>query len=1537
MHVIFGVSTLVMAVATLWLLAKDHNREWKDWQLKDRKKDAWVIQANRDALAAQFADREKTYEADLLVAESQPIDAALTAQFKELVLAERQRLGEKTPDFARLDARQGDLGAAVAEIAQAGDAAAADLLPLREAARRARGKVLGEMVRYVREASFREKTLVDQKKIVNGYRTAAVSKKGLQIHDGAPQQALDATQQEIDGYDQQLGELTAGIAGAKEFRTSLEGVVDKANEGKASLAKELSSIQTELARLDEQVFKNTSNVGEWVTRWPVLNALYDGNVRIEQNWLPDLTINYNFSNVARFDRCTTCHRAISKTVPGAADQPLYPAIPPERREMTLALDAPAEPPPEGSTLLSAYGMELSKRGIIEDGDVTVHYVLPETLAAKAGLQSGDVIRRVGEARAGNPAAVSQLLLELRSGTKPVDLHVRRGLDQPFTTHPRLDLFLTDLSPHPQKVVGCTVCHDGQGSGTDFKWTSHTPDNAKQQSEWIREYGWFDNHHWIFPMKPARFVESNCLKCHHQKGGLEPSERFPEHPAPKVVEGWTLVEEYGCFGCHEVNGYAAPGQTVGPDVRLEPNFHEVAAQLLRDENLTDRQRQLARQLIAAPDRDDVRHELLASVEQDSQLAANPETQAEALLSAKTHDLASLLKDVEIPGRYRKAGPSLRHLASKVDFPWLYNWIRRPADFRPTTKMPQFFEQYHHLSEAEDADQLHASMQFEPIEIRALSKFLLDASVSFDKAAAPAEVTEQPSAERGKWLFESRGCLACHAHEQFPGIAQNQGPELSRLQAKFDHPGGREWLYAWLKDPHRYSPRTKMPNLYLDPIAEKDAQGVPTGKVTDPAADLAAFLLEVPTDWTEGDVPANASAPLSSEEEQALADLALAWLASDAIPRERAQRYLQEGIPARLEPRLKADEKVLVGITDENRIDRQLEFVARRTIGKYGCFGCHDIPGYEDAKPIGAALADWGRKETSKIAFENIQTFLSNHGIHPPNPADAAGHAAAGHAAAGHAGGMVASAAGAGDAAHAHGHLDPLDFDDDSSYFVQAINSHARDGFLWQKLRMPRSYDYKTTRNKSFNDRLRMPKFPFTDAQREAVMTFVLGLVVEPPADKFVYKPDPRQQAIVDGREVLEKYNCSGCHALKTEQWEFAFQDGTFDSAPQVEDYPFLTSRFTEKQVADSLKVDGRGMLHATVHGTPIVDETTGQPYLVDEDRQPITLEELAEIEAEEGETVPVFYPLTLWRDALVAGETRFRGVEELLIPAAREGYGPANGTAHPAWGGDLSRYLFDKVVARAREVNPQVNAKEAWGWLPPPLMDEGEKVQTDWLHGFLMDPMPLRPAVVMRMPNFRMSSDDAAKLVNYFAAASGAEFPYEYRPQQQPNYLASLAAEREKPLDEAMKIVVNGNYCVKCHGVADFYPQGSELAFGPNLAGVYRRLRPDYLRNWIANPARILPYTGMPVNIPFRAAEAHLGGVSQELFRGTSVEQVEGLVNLLMNFDAYAKGKAAVSSLVQGAAAPPAGAPANQPAEAEEPKDEAAAADEDLSGRQATRQ
>ena len=89
------------------------------------------------------------------------------------------------------------------------------------------------------------------------------------------------------------------------------------------------------------------------------------------------------------------------------------------------------------------------------------------------------------------------------------------------------------------------------------------------------------------------------------------------------------------------------------------------------------------------------------------------------------------------------------------------------------------------------------------------------------------------------------------------------------------------------------------------------------------------------------------------------------------------------------------------------------------------------------------------------------------------------------------------------------------------------------------------------------------------------------------------------------------------------------------------------------------------------------------------------------------------------------------------------------------------------------------ATEAWGWLPPPLHDEGEKVQTDWLHDFLMDPTPIRPAVVLRMPNFHMSSDEASKLVNYFAAKSERRVPVRIQ-RAPPRRLPGASSSKSHP-------------------------------------------------------------------------------------------------------------------------------------------------------------
>jgi hypothetical protein len=206
------------------------------------------------------------------------------------------------------------------------------------------------------------------------------------------------------------------------------------------------------------------------------------------------------------------------------------------------------------------------------------------------------------------------------------------------------------------------------------------------------------------------------------------------------------------------------------------------------------------------------------------------------------------------------------------------------------------------------------------------------------------------------------------------------------------------------------------------------------------------------------------------------------------------------------------------------------------------------------------------------------------------------------------------------------------------------------------------------------------------------------------------------------------------------------------------------------------------------------------------------------------------------------------------------------------------------------------------------MGEGNKVQPGWLHSFLLEPFPIRPATFLRMPKFNMSPQDATELVNYFAAKDNADFPFTFAPEQTYVHLeqkqrafAEETGGDEGRLEHAMQIVTNANYCIKCHLIGDYVPEGSVRAQAPHLSDVQNRLHADYVRKWIANPKRLLPYTSMPVNLPFDPSAPHLGGVSQELYPGTSIEQVDALVDLLMNYGHFTDMQTNVSQLVKAAA------------------------------------
>ncbi len=97
----------------------------------------------------------------------------------------------------------------------------------------------------------------------------------------------------------------------------------------------------------------------------------------------------------------------------------------------------------------------------------------------------------------------------------------------------------DIDKHNFRVIGCVVCHEGQGSAT----TVHA---AHVMHDLEERFGPYDAQHigWERPLLPLEYVEASCQKCHNVMEGPIPG-------ADHLNAGWQLAQENGCKICHYI--------------------------------------------------------------------------------------------------------------------------------------------------------------------------------------------------------------------------------------------------------------------------------------------------------------------------------------------------------------------------------------------------------------------------------------------------------------------------------------------------------------------------------------------------------------------------------------------------------------------------------------------------------------------------------------------------------------------------------------------------------------------------------------------------------------------------------------------------------------------------------------------------------------------------------------------------------------------------------------------------------------------------
>ena len=286
--------------------------------------------------------------------------------------------------------------------------------------------------------------------------------------------------------------------------------------------------------------------------------------------------------------------------------------------------------------------------------------------------------------------------------------------------------------------------------------------------------------------------------------------------------------------------------------------------------------------------------------------------------------------------KKIGPNLKDVRLKLRKEWIPVWLENPQKFRPGTKMPTYWR-----IDGEGASP--QEQERETNERKAIAAYLWQEGFE-------GEVPQQPQGDgaKGKQLFETRGCLACHSIGG-DGDPKNQmgghfAANLQRVGEKADY----DYIVRWIHNPRqRWAPYS--PALKRDLTREDyEKKGLPYVFDTEHS--------KSPIDGSE----------LQVQNMTVMPNFRL----SDSDTRDIATYLFSLGGQSSYPDASFMD-------------DPRLKEPGRALIKQYGCAGCHEIKGFEDEQRIGKELTAEGATPIERLDFA-LLTHDAERGIDPHDP-------------------------------------------------------------------------------------------------------------------------------------------------------------------------------------------------------------------------------------------------------------------------------------------------------------------------------------------------------------------------------------------------------------------------------------------------------------------------------------------------------------------------------------------------------------------------
>jgi cytochrome c551/c552 len=445
------------------------------------------------------------------------------------------------------------------------------------------------------------------------------------------------------------------------------------------------------------------------------------------------------------------------------------------------------------------------------------------------------------------------------GAKQPDEYARA-----FASHTEPEL----LQIHDPEKFGCSPCHQGNGRATTSIEKAHG-----------------NYEHWLWPLYPKENSEAGCQSCHAADMVLASGD-VQWHT---INDGKDLFRQRGCMGCHRYEGYDKEPEdlnSVGQQIKqIETQKKENA------KNTAD----MMKQADAAASNDEAN--VLNTKAVDLRVA---NSRLDARLQQLDFQSHSLMQD------QKKVGPNLKDARLKLNKNWIPVWLKKPSDFRPTTKMPNFRLTDH--------------------QIQAISAYIWQSGFTDE---LPKH--KPGNAAHGKELFEERGCLACHSIGEGD---QMQGGTFAANLTRVGEKANYNYLVRWI---HNARQRTRP----YCPYEKKDIG---------------------PEDYAKKNLPYvfdldHSKCPNDGHELQVQNMTVMPSLRLSPEDAEDIASYLMT--QKKQEPSSYADASFMD--------DPNLKEEGKKWVRFYGCGGCHEISGMEDEGRIGTELTYEGSKPIERLDF------------------------------------------------------------------------------------------------------------------------------------------------------------------------------------------------------------------------------------------------------------------------------------------------------------------------------------------------------------------------------------------------------------------------------------------------------------------------------------------------------------------------------------------------------------------------------------------